>query len=116
MRHEFNTVNVHLMIWEINPRKRKENKKISFNEVGSTSLEVGDIIYTHVTDNVIGSWTIDEVKRKRPSSIKNMTYVEAEATFNFKSISQVEKLIKENKLTGSRVLEQRIINLAENLN
>ncbi len=74
---------IELMIWETHPERRKKNKfAVNVNIVKNRELNVGDkLLVLGPKQVVISTYTVEEVKSKRPSSLKKYDYVEAVCTW-----------------------------------
>lgn len=71
---------VHLMVWEENPKKRAKSQ-IKVNAKGSITLQAGDNIFTGSPKQPTGCYTIDEIVETRPSSLTGFNYVTCNITW-----------------------------------
>ncbi|MEM7487248.1 MAG: hypothetical protein AAF348_18725 [Bacteroidota bacterium] len=75
MRVFENNQNVHMMIWETNPRKRNVNNVVKF--VSDNDHQVGDKILGQLTGDIsFSTYEITEIINERPSSSKGKKYYE----------------------------------------
>lgn len=66
---------VHLMVWEENPKKRNVNNKVCLNVKKPHELKSGDRVFTGSPKNPTGAYTVTEVLETRQSSLKDFNYV-----------------------------------------
>lgn len=76
-----NTEDVHLMVWEENPKKRNVNNVIKFNLPISCELKVNDRITTGYRNAPKSEYAIDEIINIKPSSLSGYNYCTAKSTY-----------------------------------
>ena len=72
-----NQKEVHLMVWEENPKKRNINNEIKFNISDKLKIEIGDKIKCNLGSGRYSVYEITEIIDVRKSSLKGMNYYTA---------------------------------------
>ena len=69
-----NTTKAHLMVWELNPKKRNKNNIIKVNIDCSINIGIGDVIFATPGNETCSTYEVSEVLSSKPSSMKKYNY------------------------------------------
>lgn len=97
MRLFENLNHVNMMMWEVNPSKRKINNVISFYIASSDAIAEGDVIVTTVDGFAgVSCWAIDKIQERRKGAMRAFDYVTAEVSHSYRSPVEIVKFLDDS--------------------